>query len=455
MFEIEGEYTTAKVHGPEDAFDDFFFEQVEEIVDHEAFENDIAIMPDGHGGAGCVIGFTMPIGDKVVPNTVGVDIGCGMAAAQVVETEYLSLAEIDEGIREAVPMGRETRSDSAYHIVNDFPWDVCEDKLQALEDNIGSVSDSVEWFEDYGKDYFTNLCERVGYDMNRAISSVGSLGGGNHFVEFAESENNGSKWFVVHSGSRGLGLSIAQHWQDKATHFTTTRKSLDDVPEDQQEYLKENWKPDADKIRSDFEGEAIQEKFDEVSQTIQEYGPNADARNNDLDWLEGEEKNGYLIDMVFAQTYAEENRFEMLENIVDELDVVHVGAVNSTHNYIDFYDGVIRKGATQAKEGQPLIIPLNMAEGTLYCKGQGNGEWNESAPHGAGRRMSRTQAHNELSMEDYEEVMEDVFTTSVSEETLDEAPQAYKDVSIIEEEVGDSATIVDWWRPLLNVKSEW
>lgn len=457
-FTIQGDETRARIHGPEEAFDDYFFEQVEEMVDHPAFTENIEIMPDGHGGAGAVIGFTKPVEERVVPNTVGVDIGCGMTAIKVGYDGQFTLEEIDDAIHEVVPMGRNVHSRGDYHIVDDFPWGLCEAKLTTFEDSNlerGEIEESVEWFDGYGKDYFLDLCKRVEYDTTRAINSVGTLGGGNHFVEFSEGMESGDHWFVVHSGSRGIGLSIANYWQDKATHRTTSRKNLEDVPEHIREYMNGDWKPKADKIREDFDGPDIQQKFDEVSMAIHEYGPSADNRNTDLDWLEGEERYGYFLDMIFAQTYAEENRIQILLNIVGELGFKEYGGIiNSTHNYIDFKDGVIRKGATRSHRNESLIIPLNMAEGTLYCEGSGNEEWNRSAPHGAGRRMSRTEAHNTLSMEEYEEAMRDVFSTSVSEETLDEAPQAYKDISVIEEVIGQTAPIQDWWKPLLNVKAD-
>lgn len=453
---IVGETTTATVMTSE--FDANCGEQIEEMANHPAFANQVAIMPDCHYGAGAVIGFTMPIGDRVVPNTVGVDIGCGMFGLNLGKPLYLenggddAFEQLDAEIREAVPMGRSVfdYEEQDYHIVNDFPWETCDEKLETFAESHGIEPD----FDGYGKDYFLSTCRKVGYDESRAINSIGTLGGGNHFIEIAKSSKHGDYWVIVHSGSRGIGLKIAKYWQEKATNRTTARKNLSDVPEEHRQYLKENWKPDADAIRNDFEGEAIQRKFDALSGVIQEYGPNADDRNTDLDWLEGEEAVGYFIDMIFAQTYASESRKQMAHAVADVLEVDPLDSIESVHNYVDFEDATVRKGATRAHDGERLIIPYNMRDGTIVCRGKGNAEWNHSAPHGAGRRMSRTQAFDELSVDDFKEEMDDIFSTSVSEDTLDEAPMAYKETAVIEDVIDETANIIDRLEPVHNMKAE-
>jgi RNA-splicing ligase RtcB len=468
--QIEGAATTATVMTAQ--YDETTEEQIREIADHEAFQNPIRVMPDCHAGAGAVIGFTMPISRRVVPNTVGVDIGCGMSALRLGQPEFhldvnleqseKTLQMIDDKVRDAVPMGRNVYDfeEQDYHIVNDFPWDDCQATLKAFAENHEWMDlDAADWFNGYGKDYFTGVCQRIGYDSSRAINSLGTLGGGNHFIEISRSQAFDDLWVVVHSGSRGIGLSIAQHWQDKATDYTSARKNIEDVPKDVRPYLKDNWKPDADAIREDFEGEEIQEVFDSVSQAIQEYGPSTDNRNTDLDYLEGDEAVGYVIDMIFAQRYASESRKQMCGKVAEAVGVgdepmAEEDFIESTHNYIDFRDGVIRKGATRAHEGERLIIPFNMRDGTIVCRGQGNDEWNRSAPHGAGRRMSRTRAFEELSLKEFEDAMSDVFSTSVTEETLDEAPMAYKDTAVVESVIDESAEIIDRWMPVLNIKAE-
>lgn len=463
---IEGESTTATVMT--DQYDENCYDQIQEMVNHEAFENPVAIMPDTHYGAGAVIGFTMPIGNRVVPNTVGVDIGCGMTALNLGQPEWLEdpgegrYEALNARIRGMVPMGRQVYnfSEQDYHIVDDFPWDRCQNILEGFVENQEWIEPEwIEDFEGYGKDYFDNVCQRVEYDPKRVINSLGTLGGGNHFIEIARSSKDGDYWVVVHSGSRGIGLTIAKYWQEEATARTTSRKNLSDVPEEHRQYLKSNWKPHAKAIRDNFEGEKIQQKFDEISRIIQKYGPNADSRNNDLDWLEGEEAIGYFIDMIFAQQYARESRKKMVQTVAE---IIHdgkdpdekYGMIDSIHNYVDFRDGVIRKGATRAHAGEHLIIPFNMRDGTIVCEGQGNSEWNHSAPHGAGRRMSRSQAFDELSLDEFEETMDEVFSTSVNEETLDEAPMAYKDTAVVESVIEETAEIIDRWEPIINIKAD-
>lgn len=454
---IQGEETTATVMTTE--YDENCGEQIQEMVNHPAFQNPVAVMPDCHYGSGAVIGFTMPIGDRVVPNTVGVDIGCGMFALNLGKPRVFSTGRkgeaerVDEAIRNAVPMGRSVfdYSDQDYHIVDDFPWEKCQKTLE----NFAEAQDlDISEFDGYGKEYILETCKKVGYDSSRAINSLGTLGGGNHFIEISKSTRTGDYWTTVHSGSRGIGLKIALYWQEQATQRTTARQNLSDVPEEHRQYLKDNWKPDSDAIRADFEGEAIQEKFNVLSQIIEEYGPNTADRNTDLDWLQGEEGTGYFIDMIFAQRYASESRKQMAHAVADVLGVAPQDSVESIHNFVDFTDGVIRKGATRAQDGERLIIPFNMRDGTIVCEGEGNAEWNYSAPHGAGRRMSRTKAFNELSFDEFQDEMSDIFSTSVTEETLDEAPMAYKDTAVIESVIEETADIVDRWEPVHNIKAE-
>jgi len=463
---IKGESTTATVMT--DQYDENCGQQIQELADHEAFNNPIVVMPDCHYGSGAVIGFTMPIGERVVPNCVGVDIGCGMTARNLGQPDRLvneseeEYTRIDSEIRDVIPFGRDVYDyqEQDYHIVNDFPWDECADTLEQFMENhdtfeVGQPATVIDWFDGYGKEYFMNLCKRVGYDQSRTINSLGTLGGGNHFIEISRSETNDDYWVVIHSGSRGIGLNIAQYWQNRATEYTTTRMSITDVPDKYRPYLQDNWKPDAEMIRSDFDGAEIQQMFDAISGVIQEYGPNANNRDTDLDWLEGDEAVGYCIDMIFAQKYASDSRREMVDTVSKLVGSnTEREIIESTHNYIDFNDGIIRKGATKATKGERLIIPFNMRDGTIVCEGKGNSDWNMSAPHGAGRRMSRSRAFSELDINEFQNTMSDVFSTSVTEETLDEAPAAYKDTAVIESVIEETATIIDRWTPVMNLKAE-
>jgi len=472
---IEGEYTTAEIKTEE--VDEATVEQVEDIVDHEAFRGDVKIMPDAHKGAGAVIGFTMPLGERVCPNTVGVDIGCGMTAYNL-GPEAWSRAEaqrIDDEIREKVPMGRDTfgdRSfDSGYHLVEDFPWNACEEKLASLGDSLDMGVES----PGYGKEYFVDLCKRVGQDVNRAITSLGTLGGGNHFVEISESSNTGDHWVVIHSGSRGIGLSIAEYWQKKA------HKARDDRPEEVRKRLKDvdprYYKFDLDEVSDDElldwvlggkgkdwkDMDAVKQIHEDEPERIEEvHGELVDiskyasenSKGSPLDYLEGEERQGYLVDMVFAQTYAEENRRIMCENVSEVLGAEVKDRINSTHNYIDFDDLVIRKGATRVHEDERGVIPFDMSQGSIIVEGKGNEDWNKSAPHGSGRRGSRRWAHDEFDVEEFEKSMEGVFSTSVNEETLDECPQAYKDTEVALERLQETAEVVDTLTPVHAIKAE-
>lgn len=447
MITVTGNYTDADVML--DEVEDGVLDQIQTLVDHEAFQNPVSIMPDTHVGAGAVIGFTMPVGDRVVPNTIGVDIGCGMYAANFGEQTYMSheYERWDAAIRERVPLGFEVHDDQPYHIGDDFPWAECEERLAQFDLDIESPG--------YDIDYFKDLCQRVGYDPRRAIDSLGSLGGGNHFIELGRSvETNGSDlWCIIHSGSRGIGLNIAQHHQERAVELRENEDIVvsEWVADEYLPYVNDDLTPKADKIRADFEGEAIGAAFDSISTARGNAIGNVDEN---LAYLEGEEAHQYYIDMVFAQMYASESRKEMMRYVGEAIGSEPVDTIESVHNFIDFRDSTIRKGATRAHEGDRAVIPFNMRDGTLLVEGKGNENWNRSAPHGAGRVMSRTQAYNELDVEEFKSQMEMVVSSSVGEATLDEAPGAYKSASLIEDAIEPTAEVVDRLVPVLNIKAE-
>lgn len=482
---IEGTYTTAEIKT--DAVDSYCLEQVEELVDHEAFQNPVKIMPDAHGGAGAVIGFTMELGDRICPNTVGVDIGCGMTAVRLDDeagqrlTDSLDdddqMHELDEQIRRRVPMGRSTFGDSGhpaqeYHLIDEFPWEACAAKLDSLNDNWdGAEIEAPDW----GKPYFSELCERIDYSPKRAIDSLGTLGGGNHFIELARSEQTGDYWVVVHSGSRGIGLTIATHWQEQAHRLCDDRadKIRDrlaayderyytfDLDIDDEALLNwvqggkgRDWKR-MDAVAEDYQADnphrinEIKEELNEIARYASE-----NASGDDLDSLSGRARHGYLRDMIFAQTYAAESRRLMTTAVAEILDSEIEETIVSTHNYIDFEDLTIRKGATRVHEGERGVIPFNMRDGSIIVRGRGNDDWNRSAPHGAGRRGSRTWAFNEFTVDEFSAEMDGVFSTSVTERTLDEAPMAYKDRNVVLERLDETATIEEVLVPVHNLKAE-
>jgi len=476
---ITGEHTTAEfLVDAESLIEDNCLEQVRTLVDHPAFTEPIRMMPDAHVGAGAPIGFTMPLPDRVVPNIVGVDVGCGMVATNLGEDLPLDGPERERRVREAVPMGRAVHDyDDAPHLVEEFPFeranDVSDRFESAYRERFGRSIDPIEFdFEGYDGDYFKALCRRVlagsRQGMGYVIRGAGTLGGGNHFVEFAKARDAGAFWLVIHSGSRYLGKSVAEYWQEKATQYREADAIRAALPEAYAEYLK--FDPETvsdddlfawvtggkgeshvrkDAIRADFDGEEVDEVFRALSR------PQAalEDRNEDLDWLEGREAHGYYVDMLFAQQYARWNRELMSDAICAALDLEPVDRFQSIHNYVDFRDLTIRKGATPARDGQRLVIPFNMAEGSLLARGKGNRRYHQTAPHGAGRTMGRREAHETLSVEDFETAMAEVYSESVGEGTLDEAPMAYKSVEAIVEAIEPTAEIIDRLDVVHNLKA--
>jgi len=477
--EITGEHTTATFLVDEESLiEDNCLEQVRTLVDHPAFTEPIRMMPDAHVGSGAPIGFTMPLPDRVVPNIVGVDVGCGMVATNLGEDLPLDGPERERRVREAVPMGRAVHDyDDAPHLVDEFPFERANDVFDrfdvAYRERFGRPIDPIEFdFDGYDGEYFKALCRRVlagsRQGMGYVIRGAGTLGGGNHFVEFAKARDSGAYWLVIHSGSRYLGKSVAEYWQEKATQYREADAIRAALPEAYAEYLRFDLETvsDADlfawvtggkgeshvrkdAIRAAFDGERVDEVFRAVSR------PQAalEDRNEDLDWLEGREAHGYFVDMLFAQQYARWNRELMSEAICTALDVEPVDRFQSIHNYVDFRDLTIRKGATPARKGQQLVIPFNMAEGSLLARGKGNPRYHSTAPHGAGRRMGRREAHETLSVEDFETAMAEVYSESVSEGTLDEAPMAYKSVEKIVEAIEPTAELIDRLEVVHNLKA--
>jgi len=479
-FEIVGEHNTATVQTElsKDEAEDGVIEQIQEMVDHPALagDDDVVIMPDFHVGSGAVIGFTMPLKDRVVPNIVGVDIGCGMSYAYL--NDYISPEQwddevwaetLDEEIRNTVPFGFNVYDDPPMHLTEDFPFAECEAKLESLLNHLSYDTDDLpEWFDGYGERYFKDLCDRVEYDTSRAVNSLGTLGGGNHFIELSESSETGQVVVTVHSGSRGIGAAIANHWQDEAHQRTFERQAVVEVPKGELQYFEQDSiefveytepndeparvRPDSlsinrEAILEDYDGEAIEGKFGQLKSFMNA----GKSDKSDLDWLEGTEALGYYVDMIFAQTYASESRRLMIEQVTDVLDTSHDGVQESVHNYIDFDDGTIRKGATPARDGEQVLIPYNMRDGSVIAEGSGNGDWNNSAPHGAGRVMSRTRAKNELDKDDVVATMDGIQTTEIP---LDEAPQSYKETDEIEAVLGDTVETIDRLEVLHNLKAE-
>ena len=480
VLELTGEHTTARVMVDDESLvESGCLEQIETLIDHPAFTEPVRIMPDTHWGAGAPIGFTMPLGDRVVPNIVGVDVGCGMAATNLGPELPLEDEERERRVREAVPMGRSVHDyDDAVHLVEEFPFERANRVFERFDDayaeRFGQRIDPLEFdFDGYDGDYFEALCDRVLADqrqsMGYVIRGVGTLGGGNHFVEFARAQTTGDYWLVIHSGSRYLGKSVAEYWQSKATERRNVATIRESLPERYHDYLKFDptevdeqdlyaWVTGGkgeshlrkDAIRADFDGSEIEDVFDRLG----DLRPDASDRNTDLDYLEGREAHGYYVDMLFAQQYARWNREVMADRICEALGVEPVERFQSIHNYVDFRDLTIRKGATPAREGQRLVVPFNMAEGSLLARGKGNDEWHQTAPHGAGRVMGRGEAHRTVDMAEFEAAMDGIYSESVVESVRDEAPMAYKSADAISEAIEPTADVLDWLVPVHNLKAK-
>ena len=376
-------------------------EQVMNLAHQEAFKDaKIRIMPDCHAGKGCTIGFTADLGDKVVPNLVGVDIGCGMYVCElgIVDVSDKVLSQLDQFIREHIPSG--ILSNDAAHTVG---------------------------FEDLDKLYMRSELRNV----EHLQASVGSLGGGNHFIELNK-DSEGNIYLVIHTGSRNLGQQVCRYYQAMAVADYS------------------DCKVDVEKVIAELKAEGRQK---EIAKTIAELKAAHKAVPDDLCYLEGAHREAYLHDMYICQEYAVKNREEIAQRILGFLKIVPVETFHTVHNYIDFEDNIIRKGAIRCNKGEKVIIPLNMKDGSIIAIGKGNEDWNCSGPHGAGRLMSRSKARQAISMDDFKSAMEGVFTTSVNESTLDESPMAYKDANEIIELVKDTVDIVEVIRPVYNFKA--
>lgn len=492
---IEGEYTDAIIFLPRENIEDELYNQVQDLIDHPAFRNKVRMQPDCHFGKGAPIGFTMPLTNRVCVNTIGVDIGCGMYAFKLSNISFdpeskEDLKQIDKEIRNKVPMGMNVNDEDPYHIKNQFPWSEVDEKWMSFATNhledipLGKYDPSTF---NYDNDYFVDLCRKVGANINRAISSVGSLGGGNHYIEIGK-DSQDEIWGTIHSGSRGLGYKIAEYHQERSEDIRgmeSIRKGLlniygsydkyivpdiDNISDSElHKWIHNKQIVDYEKLKNDFGGTEKANLIEKISNIINgisrgqfkeysKYIENVDVdelhameKSEELAYLEGEEAVEYYVDMAFAQTYASESRKEMAKAVENVTGGEIIDSIESVHNYIDYNDGIMRKGSTPARDGQRAIIPMNMSFGSFIVRGKGNEEWNLSAPHGAGRTMSRNQAHNEL---DKDEFIEEMGETFASQLPLDEAPMAYKDVEMVRKAMEPTVEIIDRVEPFLNLKAE-
>ena len=439
MFEITGKFTTAKVMT--DELEPSCAAQITHFVNHPSFTNPVAIMPDTHTGKGSVIGFTMPLSSTVIPNVIGVDIGCGMLSLNIGDTIRMPLAQLDHKIRQRVPFGMAIHDKPLVNMEREFPWHEARVRAEkfalAYNEKFGKALDVPL----YDLQWFMSKCDKIrAGGLRRFINSLGTLGGGNHFIEIGVAQGDaaaaGNYWITIHTGSRNFGKCVCEYWQGRAEkNFSKSAK--EDI-QSQIARAKEEIK----------DGKLLFEKIKELK--ARKKKPGIDMKG--CEWLEGEEAAGYLMDMVFAQMYAEVNRKTIGVVLCDILGVSPEDSIETVHNFIDFRDFIIRKGAIRSYAGERMIVPFNMRDGILICEGKSSPSWNFSAPHGAGRAMSRSQAKKILNVEEFKQQMKEVFSTSVGIGTLDEAPGAYKPASFIEEAIQPTATIISRIKPIHNMK---
>ncbi|NLC44954.1 MAG: RtcB family protein [Clostridiales bacterium] len=398
MLEIGGKNNTAKVFT--DVLDEMSKAQIVELCDQEfTIGSRIRMMPDVHAGAGCTVGTTMTIKDKIVPNLVGVDIGCGMETIQIKET-HLELDKLDKLIYHKIPSGF------------------------AIRDKAHRYMDEVDLTKLY--------CYKI-INSNRAEKSMGTLGGGNHFIELGKDEEE-RLYLVVHSGSRQLGLQVARYYQEEAY-----KQCNGSSAEDQEALIAS--------LKAQNREKEIKKALKDLKNEKRTSIPKA------LCYASGDLFDLYIHDMKIIQRFAVLNRKAMIDEIIRGMKLHIEDSFTTIHNYIDTDSMILRKGAVSAKAGERLLIPINMRDGSLICVGKGNEDWNFSAPHGAGRLMSRTQAKQSFSLSEFKREMDGIYTTSVNKETLDECPMAYKSMDDIVKNIGDTASIEKIIRPIYNFKA--
>ena len=377
--------------------------QIYTLLKQPAFADcKVRIMPDVHAGAGCVIGFTADLGDKVIPNIVGVDIGCGMRVIRLGKID-IDFEKLDAVIRKRVPSGRNVHEGRK----SAFP-------LNALR------------------------CFRELKDTKRLERSIGTLGGGNHFIEI-DADDAGEKYLVIHTGSRNLGKQVAEYYQRLAVEIMQGKDELYAAQE---------------KLIAEYKAQGRRKEIEKALKELRrKFNPKALGIPKELCYLTGKYRDDYLFDMNICQHFANFNRHVIAEIILDEMGWEKLDEFETVHNYIELRTNMVRKGAISAKQGEPLIIPINMRDGCIIGVGKGNADWNCSAPHGAGRIMSRSKAKEAIALEDYEAEMQDVYTTCVNASTIDESPMAYKPLEEIVANIGDTVEILKIVKPIYNFKA--
>lgn len=395
-------------------------DQINTLLEQPAFTDcKVRIMPDVHAGAGCVIGFTADLGDKVIPNIVGVDIGCGMFTVE--------LGRIDTGIN-----GKTDSSIANY--VTDIDYEKLDNVIRTCIPSARNVHEEINYI-------FPELKNLRCYNKLKNIDwlerSMGTLGGGNHFIEIDEGFE-GRKYLVIHTGSRNLGKQVADYYQNLAVELMIGRDKL---------------AYERDGLIAEYKDQG---RSSEIQDAIKELRNTWRKKTNDIPkelcYLTGKYRDDYIYDMKICQRFAKQNRLMIALKIMLSMGWYSIDLFETVHNYID-ESNMIRKGAISAKKGEKVLIPINMRDGSLLCVGKGNEDWNCSAPHGAGRIMSRSKARESISMESFRESMTGIYTTSVCESTIDESPMAYKPMDEIINNIKDTVDILDVLKPVYNFKA--
>ena len=400
MFEIKGKIATAICYAK--VVEDEAIEQIRRMCDYDLTKNSkVRIMPDVHAGKGCTIGTTMTVADKICPNIVGVDIGCGMYTVKLKDKE-IDFEKIDEACH-YIPSG----------------MNVWEGRMERFD--------------------LTQLkCYRLLKNTKRLERSLGTLGGGNHFIEIDKAKDD-TYYLIIHSGSRNLGKQVAEIYQQLAI----------DLHMGKEEYFKKR-----DEIIRTYKEQG---RRTEIQEALKQLKQNYDTQDldapNDICWLYGSFMDDYLNDVEICQKFAKRNRERMAEIIVERTKMTATEAFHTIHNYIDVDEMILRKGAIAAHDGEKVLIPINMRDGSVLAVGKGNLQWNNSAPHGAGRIMSRTKAKQSIDLEEYKSSMQGIYSTSVNKDTLDEAPMAYKSLEDIIDVIRETVDIIDIMKPVYNFKA--
>ena len=400
MIEIKGKLNTAICYAK--LIDDTAVKQIQRMCDYPLTEGcQIRIMPDVHAGKGCTIGTTMTVIDKVCPNIVGVDIGCGMYTVQLAD-----------------PAVDFEKIDAACHFIPSG-MNVWDQKAKSFD-----LSDL--------------RCFPSLKDLDRLEKSIGTLGGGNHFIEVDHAADE-TFYLVIHSGSRNLGKQVAEIYQNLAIDLHAGRQNYYDRKEEMIRTLKQEGR------QSEIQSA--------LKQLENEYARKKAEIPEDLCWLTGSLMEDYLHDVKICQSFARLSRETIAEIILEQTGMQAVNAFHTIHNYIDTDEMILRKGAIAAHKNEKVLIPINMRDGSVIALGKGNPQWNHSAPHGAGRVMSRSAAKKSVSLDAYKEAMKGIYSTSVNESTLDESPMAYKALADIIDVIGDSVDILEIIKPVYNFKA--